>query len=125
MSEKKEEKKSLYEVQILRIDGEHIIAAQSENYDECFEKWENLHKLWRETSDENKPFVLTEPKVTAFNPTLIKEITLVPVVEQAEGKYSNPYQREMLRNGLSETLNKYRGPQAPQPQGDLLDGGYK
>jgi len=120
--EKKEEKK-LYEVVILRLDGQHIVAVRTDNYDECYEKWQKLHAEWTETSNENRPFVLMEPVITAFNPTLIKEITLIPVVEQTASKYNNPYQSEMVNKGLTETLNKYKG--AGQQGGDLLDNGYQ
>ena len=116
------EEKKVYEVLILRIDDAHITALRSESYDECYEKWQILHKDWKKSSDENEPFVMKEPLVTAFNPTLIKEITLVPVILQEQNKHNNPYQQEMLDKGLGETLTKYRGKQA---SGDLLDGGYK
>ena len=119
----KQEEKKVYEVLVLRVDQQHITAIRSESYDECYETWEALHSEWCESSDNNRPFVMKKPLITVFNPTLIKEITLVPVVEQAASKNNNPYQQEMINRGLTETLNKYRGQGAPQ--GDLLDGGYK
>ena len=111
----------MYSVVILRTDGEHLIVVESENYDECFEKWNQLQESWQESVKDQKPFVLKEPLVTAFHPILIKEITLRPVTKEAiNTKYENPYKKQMLQRGFSETFNKYTGSTA-----DLLDDGYK
>lgn len=113
-----ENREIVYEVYIARNDQQMpMIVCQSVNYEECFEKWEELQELWQISSNENKAFVMKEPLVTAFNPVLIREITLRPVVEQSVGKYKNPYQREMIEKGFSEAFGK--------PGHDFLDGGYK
>lgn len=122
----KEESKTLYAVNIMRTDSQHITAFESEKYDSCYEKWEELSKKWEEASKNQTPFRLTEPVVTTFHPALIKEITLVPVVEQQQSKHANPYQKEMVENGFSSTINKYRsttGVEAVHPY--LTDQGYK
>lgn len=115
---KEEKKETVYEIYIARNDREFpMVVHQSSNYDECYDKWQELHKLWQETSDNNRVFVLNEPVVTAFNPVLIREITLRPVVEQSVGKHRNPYQQAMVEKGLTEMLNNGGS--------DLMDGGYK
>lgn len=114
---KEEKQETVYEIFIARNDRElPMIVHQSTDYEECYEKWQELHSKWQESSDNNKVFVLEDPVVTAFNPILIREITLRPVVEQSVGKYKNPYQREMVEKGLTEMFNK--GP-------EIMDGGYK
>jgi len=115
-----EEKKILYSVIILRTDGEHVIVLESDNYDDCFEKWNQLQTLWQESSTENKPYVLKEPVVTAFHPILIKEITLRPITKSPISKYENPYKKEMVQKGFSEAFGKFSS-----STGDLLDDGYK
>ena len=121
-----EEKKTLYAVNIIRNDGNHIRAFESEVYDSCYDKWEELSKLWEESSKNQIPFKLKEPLVTTFHPGLITEITLVPVVEQQLSKNHNPYQKEMMDKGFQSTMQKYGGGQtieAVHPH--LTDQGYK
>jgi hypothetical protein len=121
-----EEKSPVYAVFILRTDQNHIQAIESEDYDKCYEKWQELTNLWQESVKEEKPFVLKEPKVTCFTPILIKEITLVPVVEQQFTKNNNPYQKEMVQSGFSSTLQKYSGGRAVEAVHPYLtDQGYK
>lgn len=112
-----EEKKQVYEVWILRHDEQHICCISEMNYDKCFEGWEKLVKDWKASLSEKAPFSMSKPVVTAFDPGLIKEITLRPVIQVAESKYDNPYQKQMMRDGLANTL-KPTGP-------DILDGGYR
>lgn len=121
-----EEKRPVYAVFILRTDQNHIQVIESEDYDKCYEKWQHLISLWQESVKEEKPFVLEEPKVTCFTPVLIKEITLVPVVEQQFTKNNNPYQKEMEEHGFSSTLQKYSGGRAVEAVHPYLtDQGYK
>lgn len=111
------EQKVVYAVFVLRTDQQHITAIESDNYDECYETWESLHNVWMEASAENKPFVMTKPIVTAFHPGLISEITLRPIVEQSASKNQNPYQKNMVNNGFSNSFPTGGGV-------DLLDNGY-
>jgi hypothetical protein len=117
---KTEEKKQVYEVWILRHDEQHICSISEMNYDKCFENWEKLVKDWKSSISDKTPFSMSKPVVTAFDPGLIKEITLRPVVQVAESKYDNPYQQKMMRDGLANTL---KGVNSPIP--DILDGGYR
>ena len=116
MRKLEEKVETVYEVILVRNDKDFpVIVLQSTNYDECYAKWQQLHEKWQETSDNNKVFVMDEPFVTAFNPVLIREITLRPIVEQSVGKHKNPYQQQMLDKGLSAVLGG----------SDILDGGYR
>lgn len=116
--QKVEETKQVYEVQIIRIDQNHIVALTSDNYDKCFERWEELTKIWTEAIDGKKPLVLKDPVVTAFDPGLVREITVRPVMTVPASKNDNPYHKRMVKEGLSNMLNNPAG-------SDLLDGGYR
>ncbi len=117
MGKEEEKKETVYEIFIARNDMElPMTVYRSAVYEECYEKWQKLYKQWQETSEENKAFVIEDPIVTAFNPVLIREITLRPIVEQSAGKYKNPYQREMIDKGFSEVFGN---------RGELMDNGYK
>jgi hypothetical protein len=117
---KTEEKKQVYEVWILRHDEQHICCISEMDYDKCYENWTELVKGWKASISEKIPFSISYPVVTAFDPGLIKEITLRPVTSVAESKYDNPYQKEMMRNGLANTL---KGVNTITP--DILDSGYR
>jgi hypothetical protein len=115
---KVEEKKQIYEVWILRHDDQHIRCISEANYDKCYENWQKLVGEWKESLLEKVPFSMSSPVITAFDPGLIKEITLRPVMAVEESKYNNPYHQKMLRDGLTNTLKN-------NPISDILDEGYK
>lgn len=106
----------LYQVIIFRRDGNHLKGFESDDFDEAKEKWQELQAQWVEKFKETQPFVLEDPVVTAFDPGLILEISVLPVTEQK--KSNNPYKKEMNEKGLSNTLNNYTG------GASLLDSGY-
>lgn len=112
----KEEKKSLYSLMILRRDGEHINVCESTNYDEVFERYKEVRSRWASCIKENEPFELLKPIVTSFDPGLIYEITVRPIIETTSSRFDNPYQQEMMKKGLANTI---------RTQPEILDGGYK
>jgi hypothetical protein len=116
-----EEKKQTYEVWIVRQDGNHIRTQLTNEYDKCFEDWKKLVDLWKSCVADKTPFSITTPVVTAFDPGLIMEITIRPVVKIAESKYDNPYQQKMLDKGLLNTLNNKGNVIDP----NILDEGYR
>lgn len=120
--QKTEEKLQLYAVWILRSDGEHISALETDKYDQAHELWTKLSDNWEDAVTNKKPFRLTAPIVTSFDPGLIREITVRPITPQVEeSKYQNPYQQQMRKQGLSSMLNGTGNGVNP----DLLDGGYR
>jgi hypothetical protein len=114
----KEEKKDLYEVWIVKYNDEPISVISTDKYDAAYERWEQLKDIWVNAIKDKVPFVLTKPIVTAFDPGTIKEVTLRPVMKMTESKYENPYQQQMLKSGLTQTLRN------SVPQHPILDGGY-
>lgn len=117
----KTEEKQVYETIIFRKDGEHISALQSIKFDEAVEKWKELNGQWEEAIANKKPFKIMNPIVTAFDPGLISEIAVRPLMKVPESKYDNPYQQQMMKQGLSNTLRQQGG--HPVNSG-MLDEGY-
>jgi len=111
----KEENKSLYALHILRRDEGHISIMESTEYDKVFEEYQKLVKNWTDSAKGEYPFSLTSPVVTSFNPGLIYEIKIVPVMaQQPSSRYDNPYHQNMVNKGLQNIT----------PSSPVLDGGY-
>jgi len=109
------EPKQTYVVNILRRDQAHLSVLESDNFDQALEVYKQLKDKWKIAIKESVPFELERPIVTAFDPGLIYEINLKPVVETTDNT-NNPYYQRMKREGLGNVL---------RPGGDVLDGGYK
>jgi len=120
MQAQNEEKKQIYELLILKHDQNHIVALSTDSYDKCYETWKTLVDLWTKSVSDKVPFILTEPVVTAFDPGTIKEITVRPLMTVPESKYANPYQKEMMKKGLTGMLQP-----SNSSDSDLLDQGYR
>lgn len=116
----KQEEKQIYEVLVLRNDGQHMVAKSSDNYDTCFEAWKSLVAKWENAITNKIPLSIVEPVVTAFDPGLIKEILLRPLMKVPESRYDNPYQKEMMNKGLSGVLKPGN---VLNP--DIMDEGYR
>jgi hypothetical protein len=119
----KEEKKiPVYGLWVLRRDGQHIEVVESSNYDEVFERYNQVKIEWAQAIKDKTPFELTKPIVTSFDPGLIYEITIKLITETTTSRYENPYQQNMVKNGFS---SMFKSPQQTiQGGSDLLDGGY-
>lgn len=97
--------KMVYGVIICRSDAQHIIVMEDPNYDKCFKVWEDLHSRWTTAAKEQHPFVLTQPLVTAFAPSMIYEIKLVPMnTEENASQSHNPYYKAMNEQGFTRTF---------------------
>jgi len=97
--------KMVYGVMVCRTDGNHIPVIESSDYDKCYECWNAMQFEWTTASKEQRPFRLEDPVVTAFSPSMIYEIKLVPVMtEELASKSNNPYQARMASQGLSQTF---------------------
>lgn len=105
VKKKTEEELQIYGVYIFRKDQEHLTILESTNFEECFKAWEELQLKWTEAVKEVKPFVLKDPVLTAFEPGLIYEIMLRPIMKQtASINTNNPYARQMLTHGFGNTF---------------------
>lgn len=119
--QEKEESKQLYEVWVVRYQDEPLAAFSTDKYDAAYEKWKELTEAWTASVKDKVPFVLMSPIVTAFDPGTIKEVTVRPVMKVPASKYNNPYQQDMLKNGLTNTL---RNP-GNILNSNILDEGYQ
>ena len=114
--------KQLYQVQIIRRDGMHLMGFESENFDEAKEKWKEFQTQWVTKFKDTEPFVLEDPIVTAFDPGLILEISIVPVSE--ENKEHNPYKEAAQKKGLQDALAKTTTSGGAGTSG-VFDQGYR
>ena len=102
--------KLVYAVLVCRSDGNHIVITESTNYDACYEVWKKTQTTWAEASKEQKPFVLEDPIVTAFSPSMIYEVKLIPTMtEEMSSKSHNPYQAKMNEHGFGKTFPSASG----------------
>ena len=121
--QKQEEKKQIYELVLIKYEVQQsIILLSTDSYDVAFEKWQEITDLWTKCVQDKVPMKITTPVVTAFDPAAIREISVRPVMEAPVSKYDNPYQQNMMRKGLTQSLKDSgnTGPVHP----DILDGGY-
>lgn len=106
-----------YSVWVMRRDQAHIAILETSNFDEADKVWKDLKDRWTTALKEQIPFELRNPRITAFDPGLIYEITLLPLMSNVNN--DNPYQQQMRQNGFSNTFGKLT------KGSDMLDNGYK
>ena len=115
------EQKVVYLVKVLRLDEKDIDLVETEEFSVANEIWEKAYTDWTLAVSERRPFVVKEPMegqlMTAFDPSLIKEILLIPIELSSKG--NNPYHQRMNKTGLGSMLNN------TIVAGQNLDGGYK
>ena len=116
MNDKKQE---VYAVWVMRRDQAHIVVMETSSFEEADKVWQDLNTRWTTALKEQVPFVVRAPIVTAFDPGLIYEISLLPYGSSTNVSNDNPYQQNMRQNGFSNTFNRY------SKTTDILDGGYK
>lgn len=120
MSANNEESKQSYEVIIFRMDNNHILFLQTLSFDEAVDRWKELNTNWEDSLSNKRPFKLMQPLVTSFDPGLIKEIRVQPLMKVEESKYNNPYQQKMMKEGLSGMLQQKGNAINP----NMLDEGF-
>ncbi len=105
MAKLKTEAEVIYQTLILRRDGNHISIVESTDFEKCYKAWETLQGQWAECAKEVRPFILKDPVITAFEPGLIYEIILQPVMSASKAvNENNPYAKQMLDRGFSNTF---------------------
>jgi hypothetical protein len=107
-----------YLVKLIRVDGSSVDLVETKEFNKAKEIWQQSYLQWTDAVAERKPFVVEEPSdtgyITAFDPSLIREILILPV--RLEEKSDNPYKQRMRKEGFSAMMGAQGG--------DLLDGGY-
>ena len=114
-----EKKQEVYSVWVMRRDQSHITVLETSNFEEADKVYQELETRWTTALKEQVPFKLRAPYVTAFDPGLIYEISLLPFGNTTKVNSDNPYQQSMQQNGFSNTFGKVAR------SSDVLDGGYK
>jgi predicted proteasome-type protease len=114
-----DKKVEVYSVWVMRRDQSHITVLETSSFEEADKVYNELESRWTTALKEQVPFKLRAPYITAFDPGLIYEISLLPLGNTTKVNSDNPYQQQMRQNGFSNTFgNSARG-------SDVLDGGYK
>lgn len=107
-----------YLVKLVRIDGSSVDLVETKDFSRAKETWQSSYEQWAESVAERRPFVVEEPAetgyITAFDPSLIREILILPV--ELEQKSDNPYKKRMRKEGLTAMFNSVGS--------ELKDGGY-
>jgi len=97
--------KEKYVVKLFRKDGVDFDCLISENFTECEAFWKELHSTWVKCHNDKEVFILKSPIMTAFEPGLISEISLIPYKDDIPTvDDNNPYKTNMRNNGLENTL---------------------
>ena len=108
-----------YVVKLVRVDGTTIDLVETKDFSKAKGVWLKGHTQWTDAVADRRPFLIEEPAdngyITAFDPSLIHEILILPV--ELEAKSDNPYKQRMRNQGLSSmVVGGVEG---------LMDGGYK
>lgn len=99
---------ALYEVQILRKDGNNHSVFSSENWDECYKRWEEFQNQWEICGKEKKPFIIKDPFVTAFDPGLVYEVRIMPLTQGEQNSQNhNPYHQQMTAQGFGAVMQPH------------------
>lgn len=110
----------IYLVKLLRNDGSAVDLVETNEFSKAKEVWEESYTKWTDSVADRKPFVVSQPTdsgfMTAFDPSLIREILILPLTRQEES--DNPYTKKMNKEGLSSMLGK-------GISSELTDGGYR
>lgn len=109
------EQKIKYNVIVMKKAQDHIFMIETENYDEAYKVWKETKDKWTNAIKEQIPFELESPIVTAFDPGMIYEITLVPIEAATNVNSNNPYKRNAQAKGFSNTFGA----------NGMLDQGYQ
>ena len=115
--------RQLFAVTILKRDQQHLIVMQTENQDEAQEAWTKLVGLWTQALKEQTPFILGGVSATAFDPGLVYEITINSTELTGTVSGNNPYNKNMLQNGFSESFGM--SAKGNSSQSPMLDTGFK
>jgi hypothetical protein len=111
------ETKQTYAVFLMKRDQEHLMVLETEQFEEADKKWFEMRDLWTECLKSQTPFTLRSPMITAFDPGMIYEISLVPKIKtETVRNPANPYAQRMNKEGLAATMGN-RG-------SEMLDGGF-
>lgn len=113
------ESQIIYLVRLYKVDSTSVDLVETTEFNKAKEVWKESYEQWTASVAERRPFVIEEPSdngfITAFDPSLICEIAILPVGKQP--KEANPYQRRMQQEGFGGTF--------PGGGSDIIDGGYK
>lgn len=110
----------VYILYIHRKDIQPLLVLETSEFDKIKETWRTLTDNWRKSVEEKRPFELEQPIITSFDPGLITEIRIYSKSIATETHGSNPYVKDMITSGFSDTFTKNTSVNS-----ELLDKGFK
>lgn len=96
----------IYKVLIFRVDGNHMELLESDDIKAVQALYEGLNIEWVESTAEKRPFRMPPPEMHSFVPALISEIKVESMSKEEYHKQSNPYYKQMQKDGLSGAMNQ-------------------
>jgi len=96
----------IYKVLIFRADGNHMEVFESDDYKMVEKVYEGLNIEWVASTAEKRPFRMPPPEMHSFIPALITEIKVESVSKEEYHTQSNPYYKQMQKNGLGGVMNQ-------------------
>lgn len=96
----------MYQITIYRVDGNHMVAFESEDIKAVQTCFKGLDHEWVTSTAEKRPFRMPEPLMHSFAPSLISEIKVESMSKEDYLKQSNPYYSQMKKDGLGGVLNQ-------------------
>lgn len=96
----------IYKIVIYRVDGNHLEAFESEDLKQVQNMFKGLDHEWVTSTAEKRPFRMPEPLMHSFAPSLISEIKVESMSKEEYQKQSNPYYKQMKKDGFGGVMNQ-------------------
>jgi len=96
----------IYKILIFRVDGNHMEVFESDDLKAVENLYHGLNTEWVESSAAKRPFHMPPPELHSFSPSLITEIKVESMSKEEYHKQSNPYYKQMQKDGLSGVMNQ-------------------
>jgi len=81
-------------------------VLESEDFKAVQTMYEGLNAEWVASTAEKRPFRMPPPEMHSFVPALISEIKVQSMSKEEYHKQSNPYYKQMQKDGLGGAMNQ-------------------
>lgn len=95
----------IYKIVLYRADGNHMEIFESDDLKKVETMYKGLDHEWVTSTAEKRPF-RHPTEMHCFHPSLISEIKVESMSKEEYHKRSNPYYKQMQRDGFSGAINQ-------------------
>lgn len=95
----------IYKIILYRVDGNHMEIFESDDVKAVENMYKGLDHEWVTSTAEKRPF-RHPTEMHCFAPSLISEIKVESMSKEEYHKQSNPYYKQMQRDGFSGSMNQ-------------------